>query len=184
MVDIAKLLKCSEHKIVYWMMKYHIARRSRSEASYVQQNPNGDPFNIQTSLSPEEQKIFWLALGIYWGEGNKVSPHVVKVTNTDPDLLRIFQSFLTKICHISPEKISYSIVAFHDNNSTVVRSYWANQLQISPEKFGKIVQIPTQGRGTYKKKSMYGVCMISVSNIKLKAWILKQLQNLKNAWVV
>jgi len=43
------------------------------------------------------------------------------------------------------------------------------------EKFGKIVQIPTQGKGTYKKKSRFGVCTITVGNVKLKNWILNEI---------
>ncbi len=46
------------------------------------------------------------------------------------------------------------------------------------EKFGKIVQIPPQGKGTYRNKSAYGVCSLSVGNIKLKRWILQELHSI------
>lgn len=47
MIEIATKLKCSPHKIVYWMNKYSLQRRSLSNAMYVKLNPNGDPFKIK-----------------------------------------------------------------------------------------------------------------------------------------
>lgn len=41
MPEIAIKLQCSIHKVVYWMNKYGIKRRDRSEALYVKLNPKG-----------------------------------------------------------------------------------------------------------------------------------------------
>ena len=39
MAEVGKKLEVSEHKIVYWMKKHNLKRRSRSEATYVKRNP-------------------------------------------------------------------------------------------------------------------------------------------------
>lgn len=176
MSEIAKLLGCSNHKVIYWMSKYKIERRSRSQATYLKLNPNGDPFNIKTNLSPREMYLLGLGIGIYWGEGDKVSHYAVRVANTDPQLLKVFIKFLQKICRVKQEKLSFSIVCFNNTSLKQARSYWARELQISPIKFGKITEIPTQGKGTYKRKSKFGVCTVHVGNIKLKRWIQKQIR--------
>lgn len=176
MWEISQKLGCSVHKITYWMKKYNINKRTRSNAMYVKLNPHGDPYKIKLKLTKNEQTLFGLGLGIYWGEGNKVTPQAVRVTNTDPQLIKTFRSFLTNICQVLPQKIQYSIVCFHDSNPSDVIQYWSKQLEISTEKFGKIVQIPTQGKGTYKRKSQFGVCTITVGNVKLKSWIMHQLK--------
>lgn len=178
MRTIAKILHCSEHKVVYWMRAYKIDRRTRSEAAYMQLNPAGDPFHIKTRLTNKEYFLMGLGLGIYWGEGTKSKTNSARVANTDPHLLRMFRQFLRKVCQVREDKIHYSIVCFNDTSPTTARDYWSNQLEISGDKFGKITQIPTQGKGTYKKKSQFGVCTLSVGNVKLKAWILNQLSNL------
>lgn len=175
MAEIASLLGCSVHKVAYWMDKHGIKRRSRSEATYIKLNPNGDPFKIKTNLTRKEEFLFGLGIGIYWGEGTKVTPHSVRVANTDPEILKTFIKFLVQICQLKKNKISYSIVCFNDTNPEIARSYWARKLETSPKKFGKITQIPTQGKGTYKKKSKFGVCTIQASNIKLKTWIMDQI---------
>lgn len=180
MTEIAQIMGCSVHKIAYWMSKMHIKRRSHSEATYVKENPLGDPFKIKVSLSPAEHELYGLGLGIYWGEGEKVSKGHVRVANSDPALILKFREFLGGICQVNLQRVHYSIVCFNDSNPEEVSSYWSKILKISPKEFGKIVQIPTQGKGTYKKKSRFGVCTLIVNNTKLKSWILFELEKLKN----
>lgn len=173
--DLAKAFHCSVHTIMYWMKKHGIPRRSRSDAAYIKQNPNGDPFHIETKNFPF---LYGLGLGIFWGEGTKASDHLVRVTNADPRIIRSFRNFLYIICGVKKEKIHYSIVAFNDSNLRAVSNYWSKELQTSTDKFGKIVQIPPQGKGSYRSKSQFGVCSITVSNIKLKKWIMEELANI------
>ncbi len=180
MSEIAKKLKCSPHKVVYWMNKYGIKRRTLSEAIYLKSNPNGDPFKIRDNLSNEEKFLYGLGLGIYWGEGDKRTKNAIRLTNTDPELIKTFTKFLLTICQLEKRKLLYNLICFNDSNPDEVRSYWAKELKISKEKFGKIVQIPQQGKGTYRRKSKYGVCILIVSNMKLKAWIMNDIGKIYN----
>lgn len=179
MAQIAKELHYSPHTVVYWMRKYNISRRSRSDAVYIQANPHGDPFHIHSPTTPQEHILYGLGLGIYWGEGNKATKFAVRVTNADPRVITTFRTFLNTICHVDSKRIRYSIVTFKNSSITAAKNHWAKELEISPDKFGKIVQIPTQGKGTYKQKSLYGVCTITVSNTKLKTWIMDELKKLR-----
>ncbi len=72
------------------MTKYGIPRRNRSEATYIKRNPKGDPFHIKTNLNNKEKILYGLGLGIYWGEGTKVNREAVRVGNSDPNLIKIF----------------------------------------------------------------------------------------------
>lgn len=176
MRQIALNIKCSEHKVAYWMTKYGIERRKRSEANYVFYNPNGDPFEIKTGLTIAESVLYGMGLGIYWGEGDKASRHQVRVTNTDPDMVKVFTKFLINICQVRKEKIGYYLISFNDSDLKSVANFWSEQLQLAEDKFGKITQISPQGKGTYRKKSQFGVCSVVVSNVKLKTWIMQELQ--------
>ncbi len=181
MAEIAKIHNCSVHKVEYWMDKYGIKRRSWSEATYVKRNPKGDPFLIKKRLTDREKFLLGLGIGIYWGEGDKVTRHQVRVSNTDPRVLKTFVAFLRNICQLKKKKITYSLICFNDTNPNTARNFWAKELRISPEKFGKITQIPTQGKGTYKRKSKYGVCSAAASNIKLKRWLMSQIASVSFA---
>src|SRR5581483_7922935 len=100
MFEIALELNCSVHKVSYWMNKNKFRRRSRSDAAYVKANPVGDPFKIKTNLTIFETKLYGLGLGIYMGEGSKLAYGSVRVSNTNPTILRIFISFLKIICSV------------------------------------------------------------------------------------
>ena len=178
MSEIATILDFSLHKVAYWMKTYGIKTRSRSDAMYKKLNPTGDPFTIKELVTTQDFFLMGLGLGIYWGEGNKISLHAVRVTNSDPKVISTFRRFLKEICGVDDKKIRYSIVCFNDSSTTECKRYWSEMLQITSDNFGKIVQIPTQGKGTYTKKSQFGVCTITVSNIKLKTWIMKQIVNI------
>lgn len=180
MSEISNILNCSPHKITYWFRKYGIKRRTRSEANYLKYNPNGDPFKIKNDLAHDENFLKGLGLGIYWGEGSKTTRHSLRVSNTDPGIIITFRKFLTVICNLRINKITYSIVCFNDVNPKVARNFWSKELKILPDKFGKITTIPKQGKGNYKRKSQFGVCTIQVSNIKLRDWMMKQLNILED----
>lgn len=175
MHEIALILGCSTNKVVYWMDKYKIKRRTRSEATYIKRNPNGDPFLIKKIFRSEDMYLYGLGLGIFWGEGEKTSKNLVRVTNSDPYVLLAFSKFLRNLCGVKPEKMRYSLICFNDTHPTTALNYWLRSLKLSREKFGKIVQIPPQGKGRYKRKSSFGVCTLTVSNVKLKEWIINEL---------
>jgi hypothetical protein len=51
-------------------------------------------------------------------------------------------------------------------------------MDIKRNQLGKITIIPPQGKGTYKKKSQFGVFTIIVSNKKLKEQIFKMIKEI------
>jgi hypothetical protein len=181
MFEIAAKLGCSVHKVVYWMEKYKIKRRSRSDATYLKWNPSGDPFKIKKIISPEDNFLHGLGLGIYWGEGERVSKGKVRVANSDPGLILLFRKFLINNYQVTVSRIHYYLICFNDSNPNEVAEYWSKILRISKDKFGKIVQVAPQGKGSYRRKSRYGVCTLEVSNIKLKRWLMKELKNLNTS---
>ncbi len=173
--EIAKKLNVLPNKIDYWLRKFQVPKRSISEAIYLKHNPNGNPFSIKGNLTPEEKQLLGLGLGIYWGEGDKASKHKVGVSNSDPRLIVKFIEFLIKICQVNTNKLKFSLLAFNDIDPERALKYWCRKLNISEDKFSKTTIISPQGKGTYKKKSKYGVCMVAFNNIKLKEWIISQL---------
>lgn len=179
MMEIAKKVDFSPSGIKYWMEKYNIPRRSWSEATYVKRNPNGDPFKIKNKLTRSEVSLKGLGLGLYWGEGDKsVNNTQVRISNTDPQLVKKFKEFLIKICGVKEEKFKYSLVMFNDGNKRQAIKFWEDQLGIKEYQLGKIVIIPPQGKGTYKKKSQFGVLTITVCNKKLREKILEQINQI------
>ena len=178
MYDISKILQCSVHKVEYWLEKNHISRRNQSDANYAKYNPDGEPFQIKEDFSIQEQNLYYLALGLYWGEGGKTNYHSARLTNSDPALVLIYYQFLTIICQIKFDKIRFNLQTFKDNNIIAAKEYWSKRLKISPDKINTCSPIPPQGKGTYKRISQYGVMTVGVYNTHFRAWMMEQLAKL------
>ena len=178
MPEMAKHLDCSVHKVVYWMDKYKISRRSWSSATYHKQNPNGHPFKIKKHLTKEETKLKHLVLGLYWGEGRKTGKHALSIGNSDPHLLKHFRNFLLNIYQVNPDKIKYYLQTFNDNDLQKSVDFWGSKLKIKPSKISCSKPIPSLGKGTYKRINKYGVLSIYVSNIFLRKNIMNDLKEL------
>lgn len=175
MPEVAKKLNVSTRQVVWWMGRHHIRRRSWSEATYVKRNPEGNPFKIKKNLSPDERELKGIGLGIFWGEGNKTTKSGIKVGNTDPELIKKFIEFLEVICGVKRSKLRYSIILFNDSNLETALNFWKSELDIEIKQMGKPTIVPPQGKGTYKKKSKYGVLTVGCFNTKLRKWLDKQL---------
>ncbi len=166
--EISKLMICSIHKVNYWMDKYGIKRRSISEAIYQKNNPNGDPFKIKTITTVQDAELLGIGIGLYWGEGNKLSKHSVRLGNTDPGIIKTFIKFLVEICGINTGKLRYSLQIFSDVDPQQALDYWKSKLKVDESQFTKVIVTPARGVGTYRNKNMNGVLTVNFHNYKLR----------------
>lgn len=176
--EIGSFTSSKVHKILYWMDKYGIPRRNRTEANYLKHNPCGEPFEIKKKLTREEVKLKYLALGLYWGEGGKTVRHSVKIVNSDPGVIQIFVRYLIKICNVRLDKIHYYLQTFKDNDILEAKRFWAKELMISHDIIHTCSPVRSLGKGTYQNISKYGVMSAEVGNVHLKSYIMKEIAKL------
>ncbi len=166
--EISRVFNCSLNKVNYWLKRWHIAKRTISEAIYIKHNPKGDPFKFVPPKSLEEAKLFGLGLGLYWGEGNKANKNTVRIGNSDPKLLKIFIDFLVKLFNIRKKDLKFHLHLFSDINIKKAKNYWIEELKIKEGQFYKPFVSKSGSLGTYRKKSKYGVLTIYYGNTKLR----------------
>lgn len=176
--EIARIFKCSENKINYWLKKYSIQKRSLSDAMYVKRNPKGDPFSVRYPKDKKESMLYGLGLGLYWGEGNKKDKHSIRLGNTDSKLIKKFIKFLKYFYKIPDKKFKFGLQVFSDMPPHKVLQFWVKELGFPKEQFGRVVVTPTRGIGTYREKSKYGVLTVYISNIKLRSILMKEIEKL------
>jgi hypothetical protein len=168
MAEIAKLTNCSINKIVYWMGVHELKRRSRSEATYIKRNPNGDPFLLRPVITIEDAWLKGLGIGLYWGEGNKRNKWSVRLGNTDPILINYFIAFLERFFSIKKEDLSFSLQIFTDINVDDALLYWTHKLKVTVSQFIRPTVTISGSIGTYRHKSQYGVVTVMYHNTKLR----------------
>ena len=166
--EIARILKCSENRVNYWLKKFDIKKRTISEAIYLKKNPNGDPFVFRLPETKDEAILFGMGIGLYWGEGTKASMNTVRLGNSDPALLREFKRFLETFYNVNPDDFRYHLHIFSDIDINEARQFWMKELGIKENQFYKPMVTRTGKLGTYRRKSRYGVLTIYYGNIKLR----------------
>ena len=170
MTAIGKKMGYSSRTICYWMQRHGIKRRSWSEAIYSWHNPT-EPFQPKTGLSPEEEKLKAVALGIFLGEGNRRSKYYVRVGNSDPLVLKLFIAFLRNICGVFESRIHVGLIVHPDVEVAGALSYWSRELRVPASNFHKPTVLKPRGKGTYGYRCPYGVATVIVGNIKLRLLI-------------
>jgi hypothetical protein len=180
--QIADKLGVAEAKIVYWLRKYEIPKRSLSEAIYRRVNPNGDPFSLKTDLSPDEEKLKAAGLMLWVTEGSLKDKAEVYTSNSNPNLIRLFVEFLLRICRVEKNKIKVRVLYYPNMDLTIdeVKMFWVNETGL-PE--SQINLNTYQAVHNYRAKSKYGTATVGVNNIKLRAlmeiWLNEMYNRLK-----
>ncbi len=175
--EISRVCKCSEHKINYWLEKFNIKKRTISEAAYQRNNPTGDPFSFTTPENLKSMFLFGLGLGLFWGEGTKKSRHSLRLSNSDPTLLKKYVDFLIKIYHIDKNKLRFQIQTYDDLNIDTLILFWSKCLSVKKSQFYKSTILVRRGKGTYREKMKYGVVIVNFNNIKLKNLVSSHIAN-------
>jgi len=100
---------------------------------------------------------FMLAM-LYLGEGFK-RKSFVGLGNSDPDILKMFISFLRDIYHVKDDRLRCYLHLRSDQDMVNEERYWAQRLDIPISRFGKS-QIDMRTVGTKTLSGYHGVCSI------------------------
>lgn len=113
------------------------------------------------SLSNNDLLIIGVAL--YWAEGYKrlkikngkeITSHPISLTNSDPEILTAFISFLVKSLGINKEKITVGLRIFPHMNAEHEIKYWSNTLDINKNQFYKpstVISKSSQGKRPFNR---------------------------------
>ena len=117
--------------------------------------------------------LFIAGLMIYWGEGDRnLKNGMIRVSNTDPALLKLFYLFLQKYLPEITHRIRAYLVLYPDLNEENCKNFWSKNIEIPVDKFYKSTYIHGRHR---TKKLGYGICTITVNNRaykeKIYAWL-------------
>ncbi len=116
--------------------------------------------------------IFIASLMLYLGEGDKSDiGHSLRISNTDPYVLKIFIEFVKKYCHIPRENIKFWMLGYKDLDIDKCISWWKKELDLKETNMYK-TQIIT---GKHKsKRLLYGVGNITILGGKtIKVGVLR-----------
>ena len=109
---------------------------------------------LVSTLTIKEKLLFLCAL--YWAEGSKKD---FGLSNTDPNLIKVYVDSLREIFHIPDDRFRISIRIYEDLNKEDCLQFWSKVVKIPKEKFISVNVLP----GKKKGKLAYGMCRVRVS---------------------
>lgn len=125
----------------------------------------------------KNDKLFLTAISLYWGEGDRNFKNgIVRISNVDPVMLRVFYEFLIVVCKIDVDKIRAGLLLYPDLNESDCIYFWSNRINIVSSRFFKSTFI--KGKEKNRRVS-HGVCIVSVHNKFIKKKVLTWLELFK-----
>lgn len=126
---------------------------------------------IVGSLTEKEKMLFLSAL--YWAEGSKGD---FGLSNTDPDLIKIFIEGLREVFNISDDRLRVSVRIYEDLDREECLSFWSQVVGIPKEQFVNVNVLV----GKKKGKLPYGMCRVRVTK---GASLLKKIMGINKAMI-
>lgn len=178
-MQIAEKLNISNSTVCYWLVKKDVKKRSISEAvNNVYLTKFGKkPFELKKVISKVDNELKIAGIMLYWGEGAKTE-NTVKFANSDPEMIRVFLSFLREICGVQEERLKALIHLYPDNNEDELKIFWSKLTNIPISQFYKS-HIHKGKIGTYKNKSRWGTITINYPDKKLLHVLLSWIEQYK-----
>lgn len=109
---------------------------------------------IKTPLSQREKAIFLAAL--YWAEGSKKD---FNLSNTDPEMIRVFVQGLEEIFAVPRDQIRVSIRTYEDLDKEKCLDFWSKIVGIPKDRFINVNIL----KGKKQGKLRYGMCRIRIT---------------------
>ncbi len=126
-------------------------------------------FRFREHLSFQEKQLLTAAIMLYLGEGAKTET-TVDLANSNPGVLKIFITFLRKICQIDETKLRLYLYCFSNQNIDDLKKFWSKELNVSANNFTK--PYIRKNDGTKKRIMPWGVVHIRYSDKRLLEKIL------------
>lgn len=134
-----------ENKVSYPCRMAAIAMRNRWENKRIEVGKNYNP--------PFNDPFFMLGLGIYMGEGSKYCPSQTSLSNSDPEIIKIFKKWIEKYFWEENFYWRASIHIYDKLNIEKDLKWWSKITGLSTDKFIK-TQISISSSSKRKRNTL------------------------------
>lgn len=137
-----------------------------------------------------ENDLFFIGLALYWAEGYKrvilkngveKTYHPVSMTNSDPELVKVFIRFLKISCKVDPLKIKANLRIFRHLNEKNILDFWVKETGIPESNFDKTylgISKSSMGKRPFNRLP-FGVIQIRINDTQLFHRIMGWIEGLK-----
>ncbi|PIR85040.1 hypothetical protein COU15_03060 [Candidatus Kaiserbacteria bacterium CG10_big_fil_rev_8_21_14_0_10_45_20] len=128
------------------------------------------------SIQEISSRELWLiAVALYWGEGGKTRKGLVRISNSDPDLLRMIMRFFREVEGVPEEKFRCHVHTFSHLNAKKAEKYWSQITHIPLTRFYKTYVKQSTATQQKRDTTPYGTAQIYICDtalyLKMMGWI-------------
>lgn len=156
-----------------------VAKKFHTERIINLSRDRGDKLRLIYKRAEEEAKkefdilklnpLFIAGIMLYWGEGDKRTKNRCCLSNSDPNMIRLFTLFFEKVCGVEKTRIKAWILAYPEMDKVKLVEFWSKTTSILPRNFTKTIVI----NGKSKNRTLpFGVCNVLVSSSYLKVKVI------------
>lgn len=119
---------------------------------------------LQKIKKVSTQDLFFLGLGLYWGEGFKSEKASAGFSNSDPRVINVMVVWLEQCMNIPRDRLRMQIFISdtHRGRAQVIERYWLEVTGLPKSQCAKIIFLPKTKKFYENKDSYYGVCTIRI----------------------
>lgn len=122
----------------------------------------------------KKSHLFTAGIMLYWGMGDKKIENCdIRLSNSDPLMIRAFYVFLVNAMQIPKEKVTFNLLLYPDLIDSVQKKFWSRVTGIPLSQFRKSVFITSRHP---TKRLSNGVGMIRVGSRKYKEKLMKWIE--------
>lgn len=133
-----------------WLSKRNGSVRRKEKA---EKEAAGKANKAINNLSNKEKLLILASL--YWAEGAKVDSNL---TNTDPDLVKIFVNGLREIIGITNDRLRLNIRIYEDMDKEKCIDYWFKVTGLAKDNLSSVNVLSGKKKGKLK----YGMCRVRI----------------------
>jgi len=171
----ANTLKQAEN-IRSFNLARHAAYRQKLEREKIQ--------HAQEVLAPEGESLFFLFMGIFWGEGGKKERFRLGISNTDPSLVLACMDFLKRKFSLTNDQFRGDVRVHINLNPSEAMLYWSKVTKIPLYRLRSQVVVSSASKGKKPINTLpYGTFNLIVSNAALNRKVQGWLHGLRNLYM-
>ena len=130
-------------------------------------------------FAQQNDALHMQACMLYWAEGRKHKSRC-QFVNSDPYMIKLFVNFLQTKLNVDSSKILLNVNCYLNNDLSIedIENYWLNLTQLNRSSLRKsqINKLPKSSKNLKQNKLIYGVCNITVNDVKVAQHIFGAIQ--------
>lgn len=173
--EIAERLDVPIHAVYRFLRRHDIPRRSSRESNALLFQRRPPTFKLKLPRSRREEHLRIAGAMLYWAEGsNRPQESFVDFVNSNPDMVRLFVTFLRRVCGVSDHRLRAFLYCYANQNPQSLTRFWSRLTGIPATRFSR-PYVRKDFRREKVGRVPYGVVHVRYFDKKLlltiQAWI-------------